>query len=531
MSGRTALLTFSIGPVQAFIAQARRVADQWAGSALLTHLVHAAIQELPSHGASLVFPELSSDQDADGLPNRFVCRVPLERVEEVAGALDSAVRRAWQGLVAGAVKRMDEVGLKPTEAIRQQAETAFGTAWSWVAENADGAGEEGYARDAVAGGRQMAASRMLRPFAPIEELGEKCAICGERSALPDGVRANVRRAWLEAEERATGTDLAAYFRFDQGRLCLVCATKRLFPKITAETTGRPVVARFRSLVEFEPGDEAPYLALVAMDGDHMGRILGWDAERIRGGKVESFHRTLSRVLAGFANSLRSTRDASVRLDSLEPRPRLVGRQRPQLIYAGGDDVVLVCSPQDALPLARAIREHYRRCCSKLVEHLVDPSDVGKLTTSAGILLAHGKQPAGLLFRQVHRLLDEGAKRRAGRDAVAIRLAKRSGAPVEVAFRWDDDAGLLDGLEELVENLAGHRLASRQTFSLALEERVLAGMLTREDQWERWLTDRLSRGEAGPEAAAKMARLMARFFVAGKVPALRIARYLGTEVER
>lgn len=546
MSSENALLTFSIGPVHAFISQARRVTDVWAGSDLLSHLMGTAIERARSLGARTVFPALEEGEDAPGIPNRVVCRVPEARVEECARAMEQAVEDEWRRLATEAVKvlrtfRIDpapEIWTPEGEAGPRQTDHVFQAAWSWVPEGED------YAAASLAGARRFAASRLCRPFVQVEQHGEKCALCGERTALPDGVRSRVRAAW-EAAEAATpsgahGGD-ARFFRFDQGRLCLVCATKRLYTR-----SSRDKQVYFQAFDRFDrealgedgADERAPYVALVCVDGDNMSRALSVPADRIAGGRVEEFHRDLSRALNRFASSLRtrasgdSLRRAQINLDTLGIRSSAPRKNRPQLIYAGGDDVLVVCSPADALPVARALEQHYRAMLDPLAERLEDAAD-RRLTLSGAILYSHGRYPAGAMFRDVQDLLKHKAKDEAGRDALALRLDKRGGVPVEVAFRWREigagaEVPWPQALDELVTRLREKSLGSGLTFNLRREEKVLLPVLPA-DRWVPWLRDRLGRSGVSAEHAPELAARIAPFFQARKTEALRIARFLGREV--
>lgn len=547
MSAR-ALLTFSIGPVHTFIAQARRVADLWAGSELLSSLISVAIRKLweqPASAAEMVFPYLERERETPpGLPNRFVCEVPAERASEIAAELERAVRAAWRQQAASAVKVLAGEpyrftigpplwkGLEPGPVV-DQVEAALSCAWSWVPH---GEGSEGYAQAASEGARQFAASRLFRPFSASEEAGEKCAICGERTALPNGVRADVKSTWEEAQKSSGSPSDKGFFRFDQTRLCLVCSTKRLFPR------GKGWSHRFEEFQSFEPqpdgepgGKRLPYLALVEMDGDHLGRLLGLPAAEILGGDVRGFHRAVSQALTRFAGKLRSQDSQDLRLADLNwTRPEK--HAPPQLIYAGGEDVRFVCDPRHALPLAMAIEALYRREVAEVVGPLlVDPERRKKLTLSAAILFAHTKYPAGQMFRDVEGLLKRKAKGEGGRDALAIRLAKRGGAPEEEVFRWRElaagrESTWLESLSNLVDELAGGGLSSGQSFDLRREEQTLASVFgTNGELWQAWLADRLSRGELSAGHAKELAQRLVPFFVAGKTSALRIARFLGREV--
>lgn len=541
MTRPTALLTFSIGPVHSFIAQARRVADVWAGSDLLSHLMGAAIAALPE-GGDTVFPTVDEATAAAGIPNRVVCRVPREEADATGRAMEAAVLDEWDRQVERAVEVLEDYGLEPADDLwtpkaprgTRQTDHVFDIAWSWVPEE-----ENGYADAARTGARRYAASRVFRPFAQAEERDEKCALCGVRTALPDGHRGHVSKAWTKAASETEETSDEPYFRYDQGRLCLVCATKRLYTRQGDKRTRFEALDRFHRDQAKEdrdrPPETPPYVALVACDGDRMGQVLAWGGKRISG-EVESFHRALSDALSDFALSLRSD-DPSRRTDLNLGTLGLISRaaRAPQLIYAGGDDVLVVCAPEDALPVARALEKHYRASLQGLSTHLA-PADLGRLTLSAAILYGHGRHPAGMLFRKAERLLHDKAKDEAGRDALAIRLEKRSGVPVEVAFKWSERATVEaaptwpQALDDLVEQIRDRELSSTQTFNLRQEEKVLTQVL-KPEHWVPWLADRLSRSERVTPGASDLAERVAPFFVHGKAEALRIARFLGREVER
>lgn len=525
-----ALLTFSVGPVHTFIAQARRVADLWTGSEVLSHLVRAALTAGCEAGAEPVFPEVDRQGlargEPKGVPNRFVCRVSQAKAEAVARAMDEAVRREWRQLVVKAVDELSAHDHAPSPEVERQAEVVFDIAWSWVPEG------EGYSLAAAEGARRWNELRTFRPFVQDPQGGEKCAVCGERTALPDGHRHRVRELWeqVEANAEAAGDhDEQRFFRFSQTRLCLVCATKRLFTKSGADRG-----ASFSSFDRFQPDDERAYYALLAMDGDRMGQILNWSADRLRG-EVEAFHRTLSRCLTDFAESLRSVRSWQLNTARLgiDQGPDAREGKSPQLIYAGGEDVLVVCDTRDAVTLARKIRERYREALEPVAEHLVDPEDFERFTLSGAILFAHSKYPAGSAFREVEDLLGRKAKEEAGRNALALRLVKRGGVPVEVAFRWkesEDDGGQawVDELASLIERVQAGEMSSKQTYALRQGEGLLAQVL-KDRHWAPWVQDRLRRNGATAEGAEAMARTIAPFLQHGRGAALRIVRFLAVEM--
>ncbi len=80
------LFQASIGPVQSFIASARRTRDLWFGSWLLSELSRAVAQAVEEKGGSLIFP---ANTQADNVANKIVAKISQD--PQVVG---TAVKRA-----------------------------------------------------------------------------------------------------------------------------------------------------------------------------------------------------------------------------------------------------------------------------------------------------------------------------------------------------------------------------------------------------------------------------------------------------
>ena len=68
----TYLILVSIGPVQEFIAQARRTRDLWYGSELLSELSRSVARSLADSGAELIFPHSAA---ARNVANKILARL------------------------------------------------------------------------------------------------------------------------------------------------------------------------------------------------------------------------------------------------------------------------------------------------------------------------------------------------------------------------------------------------------------------------------------------------------------------------
>src|SRR5690625_1146790 len=172
--GRAALLLFTIGPVQSFIAAARNIRDLWSGSYLLSYLMSAAIGKLaeeygPDHvifpnawGQPLIdlqmrsiyesakvrgdFEETLWDQFwsedpqvrqgflVPSLPNRMLAVLPADEAAEFAEKMEQTIRERLQLIGEEVLKQIDlrlskrEIDFDP-ETFRRQDGSSLEVHW------------------------------------------------------------------------------------------------------------------------------------------------------------------------------------------------------------------------------------------------------------------------------------------------------------------------------------------------------------------------------------------------------------------
>jgi CRISPR-associated protein Cmr2 len=170
-----------------------------------------------------------------------------------------------------------------------------------------------------------------------------------------------------------------------------------------------------------------YYAIIVADGDKMGDLIS-GASRPGSSLGPSVHLAITNALSGFALS-----DAPHIMES-------VGHGK--LVYAGGDDVLALLPVECLMPaldgLYRAFRGTEREpgAFDGFVEDRngVIGIRMGDATLSAGAVIVHEATPFSHALAEA-RAAERDAKQVYGRDAFAIRLLKRSGAPVEVGAKW------------------------------------------------------------------------------------------------
>ena len=177
----THLFLFTIGPVQSFIAQARKTRDLYAGSQILSELVEAGMNAFPG---TVIFPNKGSQSK----PNRFLGWVNHagddDALRDMGKAVEDAVRAAWQRMAKDAVE-----GLGPSRPNGYDEQIQNALQVFWVFQSAK---EETYHiayRDIE---RTLGAIKNVRPVRQYHyqmeneetvygERGRKCSLDGERN--------------------------------------------------------------------------------------------------------------------------------------------------------------------------------------------------------------------------------------------------------------------------------------------------------------------------------------------------------------
>lgn len=175
------MLLFSLGPVQTFIAQARKTRDLWVGSLLLSTLMQAAMEKIDE--SAFVFPAQRTVEDIPDIPNKYVAL--FDELVQAKNAVDESkkqVAKLWQD-ICNAVRNeiIGGRGDKMTRTIwdrQTNFDTLFETYWVIVPK----AGRE-YNEWLDETEKIFAARKRLRDFKQQEEPGEKSGISGDREIL------------------------------------------------------------------------------------------------------------------------------------------------------------------------------------------------------------------------------------------------------------------------------------------------------------------------------------------------------------
>jgi CRISPR-associated protein Cmr2 len=212
---------------------------------------------------------------------------------------------------------------------------------------------------------------------------------------------------------------------DSDRLCAISMTKRFaidsvrFPD-TAELCSRS-------------GEGYRYYALLAMDGDNMGRWLsGQKSPRIR----EVLHAKIIRSHARNGNGpvmdlrrpvspgLHAAISEALTKFAIDTVPAIVEAHDGVVIYAGGDDVVA------ALPVAKALQ-----CACELRKAFSSFEALGAgASMSAGLVLAHEMENLRYVLGSARKAEKQSKDRR--RDRLTLAVMRRGGEHSFATCRWE-----------------------------------------------------------------------------------------------
>lgn len=480
---------FTLGPVQGFVAQARRTRDFWAGSFILSWLTGVAMNATTQAGGKIVFPipdqtfldaiaGKGNNKPTQGtLPNRFKAEVSADFD---GNAVITAVKSAWQAL-ATVVYDADIKAHANTQTKAiwdRQVAHFFELSWATVEQN-----------------NTLPVIDLRKNwrthFTP-SEAGHKCSLMEGWQELSgiEGFRKDdndKRKAFWKTITKHIGTrDI-----IDNESLCAMAFIKRRFAhhfdKVNANgvhgwklpTNHVPSVALLAALPTLEALDKAGYhrgedFAKLWMDcGGERGeqnslptsirhnKALGLDgiawfsntyenpkSYGLKAEQVKEAHKALKTLYKVTGVKEPSPFYAILMMDgdslgkqmsnpALQEKiskglntftksvKPIVDEHNGFLIYAGGDDVLAIMPLESALACAKALRDSYIK------------SFDSSMTTSisAAVIFAHIKTPLSKVLHDAHHVLEDAAKDGAGRDAIAVQVVKQSGKHLLWAMPW------------------------------------------------------------------------------------------------
>jgi CRISPR-associated protein Cmr2 len=452
------LMTIALGPVQEFIAAARRTADLTAGSELLVGLaMHLADYLQRQHDAELIFPA-STQTDA---PNKLLFTVQGEPHKVAADAKEQAhayLRQQWDACLQqlGAVK-----GCIDEELANWQLKNFLEFYAAWVPLNGDYAAARRRLEQLLAGRKALRDFKQapVYPKHPKSPLDPSMDSVFKTEAHGDGFSAPAaaqQHSRLRLKPRETLDAISLIKRVTGGSG--VPSTREMGFRAVEKVLSDEARGAYRALQKWQdklgiddlsdlyyqeqferwlreqrqegreiaPEEEAEirrnasllqgalskaripieapaYYAILVADGDKMGAAI--DALT-----SVNDHRNFSQQVAQFAQNAE----------------RIVRAYDGHLVYCGGDDVLALLPANRALACARKLHGEFVSCMQPVMPSGVSPS------LSAGIAIVHVMDNLQVALGWA-RETEQYAKQT--RNAVAVARYPRSGGMNRARTAW------------------------------------------------------------------------------------------------
>jgi len=509
MTGNSYLLALAIGPVQEFIASARRTRDLWYGSHLLSQMSHAAAEAVKPHG-ELIFPPPNSQPG--NVANVILAELQSDLTpSKVAAAAEMAAKGVWERAAEAArTERPEWADWVRKDIWDEQVGDVveFYAAWLELEPEPDKYQSTRAKLMRLLAGRKAcrnfepAKGRALVPKSSLDGARESVIAVGDRENMPAELRRSLRlsdgehldvvgwtkrlgggkrgypslmriaadpwlwgvartapvpAAWTDfvnvaeglRKEGSLGSVEWNWFRHFpyEGALAYLTRHKEIVTELEKETgaSAKLLGLGAEALLQLKKdgfGEPEAYLAVIAADGDAMGKTIAGLNE------VEQ-HRNFSTDLAKFAAAAKS----------------IVEHHFGALVFSGGDDVLALVPVDLALECARALHDTF----GELMKSAGARANTNP-TLSVGVAIGHAMDPMEDLLERA-RAAEKRAKHSDGdgedRNGLCVTVHPRSGAPLGVRAQWQTplDTKLDENLLEWASLLREGKLPQRAAYEL------------------------------------------------------------------
>lgn len=478
------LFLLTIGPVQSFIAQARKTRDLYAGSHILSQLVQVGIQtfmaEFPK--SKIIYP--TAGINATSLPNRLIGNVAPEDAEQLiikAATIEKAVRAKF---LYFAQRSLLDAKESKNLAFDAQIEAHLEVYWVFKEVLNNDYAVAYAALEQLEGGIKNIRTFKQYDYNGLGEAGRKCSIDGINNALFYRQDGGGNPQSLEAAK-----PLKYSFALNPGEgLSAISLTKRFFKTVvsdfdTDQFPSTAHVALLKDIAEMpsealkhleqykaifsKPQHPEPdwnslfdyqfifeenltdknipnatqldlvqklqpelkkylktkYYAMVLFDGDQMGKWLS-GAFNASLDTLESFHVEFSAALSTFSES------AQQKLNMTQMNGKTV--------YTGGDDFLGLVNIHHLFEVMTDLRQKFDKQVNQKITPYKQASGNKHLTFTAGIVIAHYKTPFSEVLKTARDIEKKAKKENDGkRNAFGITVLKHSGETQESIFHWDE----------------------------------------------------------------------------------------------
>ncbi|WP_373553991.1 type III-B CRISPR-associated protein Cas10/Cmr2 [Haliscomenobacter sp.] len=491
------LLLFTLGPVQSFIAQARKTHDLYAGSRLLSELIKTAIDTAGGE-KQLIFPKIGA-----AMPNRFLIEVPEKEtnLEAYGQKVERAVRAKWNQIAQVAL-----TGFKKPVGFDEQIEQHLEIFWA-----IEPLGNK--FEDTVKHlDKQVTAMKNIRSFSQynwqnnaVGERGRKCSLDGQRNVQFYRSKVGQKLQAINSPLYSTegGVCIKDDFKPDvlqpgEGLSAVGFVKRRYRPENTPEFESTAEIAlldalnflqdkinnvvssirlheyknafdNFNAQLFYEEGLSEQFLQKQGITCNRpldelstIRKIYLEDFARENGFRFQKYYAILTfdgddmgKWLSGKylidTSKLREFQEkfADCLANFAQAAKKRLDNQSGQTVYAGGDDFLGFVNLNHILPVLRKLRQLFEaKVHLPLLPYMQENK---RISFSAGICMAHYKEPLSLVLQEAKNA-QKKAKELKTKDAFAISVIKGSGESHLTVLPFETGAKNVERLEKLIKAL-------------------------------------------------------------------------------
>jgi CRISPR-associated protein Cmr2 len=493
------LFLFTIASPQAFIAQARKTHDLFAGSQIISELTGKSMEAVlqQGNGNSIVFPCIASWSK----PNRFLAKISSADVQQFGADVEKVTRACWHHLAIEALNQaaqlngtlenftVDDLAKLSAEgclkiiastssiAARQIAEFPD-IFWAAIPYKNNTDYKEGYEKL----NRLLVSVKSVRKFYQLDEpAGRKCSMDGERNAIfyrPD--KNGERPAFMNWDKKEYSGQIhkitnpkVTYALTPKEALSAVSLVKRFYKRQGSDafpSTAQialmdiPIEGLEKAYKRYFHGDEVDYQLFY--DENLTEKNLSNQEIKIRNGyNLEDIRKAFDNI----TKEKRSKYYAVIIFDGdsfgklwsgegLEDDQKLEQFQiklakhlhifaqkakeilKPPIgktVYAGGDDFLGFVNIKHLFRVMREFSLAYTNLVEIPIKEAFKENFSRSITFTAGVAIAHYKEPLFVVLGEA-RAAEKAAKKAFENDdknAFSLSVLKHSGESLRCYFKW------------------------------------------------------------------------------------------------
>jgi CRISPR-associated protein Cmr2 len=501
------LFLFTIGPVQSFIAQARKTQDLYAGSCILSDLIKTGIQVVQSKH-KIIFPFAEDLENIESLPNRFVALINEGTdLPKLGKDVEEAVREKWDTIAQNIFSDVFTKKIQSFQNIKidfaginQQIKHHLEIHWLFE-EYSD---ETKYKDTFKSLEKKLGAIKNARVFQQFEynsigERGRKCSVDGHRN-VKFYRRSETQKNWNDNDLEKSPLYASDNFKFKYDNelplsilqpgegLSAVSFVKRCYNNEEFESTAdiallnwishlknnskfkdyKKCFSEFNAQLLFDENINESYLKKQGIRLLNKKTIdtLNMDLKELReiakegGFKQSKYYAIIAfdgdkmgewlggKHLSDGQNLQDFHKDFAVQLHSFskEAKTFLDTNNSGKTVYAGGDDFLGFVNLNQLFEVLENLRKLFKDLVSDKLEKF--RKDAKVISFSAGICIAHYKEPLSIVLKRAKDMEEKAKDSSDDKNAFGISVLTGSGQESEMTLSFGNDYSIVKKLKAL-----------------------------------------------------------------------------------